>query len=176
MKLDWTRHRDDYDNVFLEAESPYYDQGTVFHWRLRQRLANNQREWWDDSDAELGGRGDGAPPYWNTQASAEAAIQKAHDAILSKIANETISSEEIMSDPPRSDMMHLLASTQDIVNSAQRIITIVQTIAKVAESNGFSACGVKALVEANDRLGDGLVVLLDNMEAAIGGESRPSPT
>ena len=79
-KLLWHSECDDDDNEYLEAAAPYQHDGVTSRWRLRQRLANNYIEWYDDSDAGLGGRDTGA--CWPTQREAIEAMQVAHDTIL----------------------------------------------------------------------------------------------
>lgn len=79
MKLEWHSELDEHDNEYLEAPSPYQDDGGTFSWRLRQRLENNRIEWYDDSDTELGGRDTGA--FWLTQQEAMKAIQDVHDVV-----------------------------------------------------------------------------------------------
>lgn len=80
-KLHWAIHYDEYDNVYLEAESPYQDDGVPILWRLRRRFCHNRLEWYNASDDELYGTVDGT--CWLMERDAREAVQKAHDQLLS---------------------------------------------------------------------------------------------
>jgi hypothetical protein len=83
MKLEWIEDWDEDGNSIYEANSPFYDDGTHFKFRIKQRLANNRIEFYDASDAEcsLGGES------WPTLAKAKAAMQKASNGILKEYEN-----------------------------------------------------------------------------------------
>ena len=76
----WVETRDDDDNSIWEAPSPYCDDGSPFYWRLMQRLVDNRIEWYDASDAELVGDGNGET--WTSLAEGKAMIALAHARII----------------------------------------------------------------------------------------------
>lgn len=83
----WTELFDDMDNSYFEARSPYHDEGSPIMWRLRQRLAGNEIEWYEAHDAELMDVLEGT---WKTIEEAKQAIAEAHQNIISDTANELL--------------------------------------------------------------------------------------
>lgn len=82
-KLHWDVLYDEHDNVYLEAESPYQDDGVHFLWRLRKRLRHDRLEWHNASADEVCSTVCGT--FWILERDARAAIQKAHDKILGEM-------------------------------------------------------------------------------------------
>lgn len=83
-QIEWVEDWDDNDNSFWEGLSPYTtdsDPEAVpdVKWRLRQRLENNQIEWYADHDAELSGVTD---ETWISLEGAKAVCQQYHDQII----------------------------------------------------------------------------------------------
>lgn len=85
MKIQWTELLDDDDNTCLEAPSPYTNDGDPIMWRLRQRLINNKKQWYECHDSELM---DILPDFWRTLKKAKKAIQEAHDGIIQELSHD----------------------------------------------------------------------------------------
>ncbi len=77
--LEWETLEDDDDNLYFEANSPYYHDGVFFKWRLCQRLTRNKIVWYCEHDAELGGD---CGVEWLNLAAAQAEVLEAHNHIL----------------------------------------------------------------------------------------------
>lgn len=79
----WFELLDDNNNIVYEALSPYNNDGAAICWRVRQRLVNNQIEWYEDHDEELmGGR---CTITYTTIEEAKADIAIAHKEIIDEI-------------------------------------------------------------------------------------------
>ncbi|TXH59335.1 MAG: hypothetical protein E6Q97_00130 [Desulfurellales bacterium] len=80
--LKWREYPDEEGNTVYQAASPYTDgDGDPFYFRIRQRLADNRREFYEASDTEVR-RWRSAPRTW-------ASIQEAKDAMQDD-ANEIV--------------------------------------------------------------------------------------
>lgn len=79
MRLRWESLTDDDDNTYYEAESPYHDDGSPIHWRLRPRLIGDAIEWYEDHDDEL--MPDTGPDCWGDLTDAMRDIQEMDDNI-----------------------------------------------------------------------------------------------
>ncbi len=77
--LAWTTSDDGHGNEYLWAKGPSRDGDKLCLWRLFQRLRNDDKEWYSDSDVVLG---PDVPESWRDQEDAKDAIQKAHDTIM----------------------------------------------------------------------------------------------
>jgi hypothetical protein len=77
----WTETFDDDDNSIWEATSPYHYDGSPFYWRLKQRLCNNNIEWYEAHDLELMST-DGEIRTWETGIEAMDAISQDHRDII----------------------------------------------------------------------------------------------
>lgn len=83
--MNWTETFDDYDNSIWELSAPYTDE--VFTFRIKQRLENNCRWFYSDSDEELGGDMNAA--RWGTLKRAKAAIEACWRNCLETAEGET---------------------------------------------------------------------------------------
>ena len=75
-KYNWSESIDENNNTVWILQSPY-EEG--FNFRLKQRLYNDEIEWFEAHDAELMG---GKPDWWLDLSEAKAAIEQCYRNIL----------------------------------------------------------------------------------------------
>lgn len=79
---------DEGDNSIYEAASPYYDDGSPFYFRIRQRLRDNKHEFYEASDSEVM-MDDEDPRTWESLDAAKAAMQADADDMVREHSGRT---------------------------------------------------------------------------------------
>lgn len=78
-RLDWLEFTDEDGNTCWRARSIYHHEGRPLFWRLRQRLMENQVEWYEAHDPELSQH---EPRAFVSLIHAKQAIQEFQDCLI----------------------------------------------------------------------------------------------
>ena len=95
-KLIWHEEYDENDNTIWEAAAPYADEcGSPFYFRIKQKLEDNKRIFYDASDEDI--RGDYRRD-WESIDEAKTDLEKDNESIIKSIRYEAEQPTEITDD------------------------------------------------------------------------------